>query len=394
MAINTNFPYISPTPGEIMILAVTPYHRMDDGSGIKKDVFTRVIDCGFNAITVSDTEDNIRKCFSILKGMDLSVIMCDEILAEDEEQKQNTMIALINEFKNNPLLGGYELKDEPLYSYLPTLKTFVDKIRGVDTSHMIDINLACSLEEKWVDSFTTYQAYLDYFQDEFTPAVWSHDFYPIRVSGRDLKVEVSGFFEYMQLFYGMGKRTNRPIWAYCMCMSYVEKCVNNGVENTCVLDGTKSGRPDPTEGELRFEAFSALAYGAQGIFYWAYTQRDPQALSKDNAVLGIWNEYYTNAPIDLQGTDTFSAAFGYISNLEVRGEGVLVSHIRNKGYNYIVIVNHDPMNAQQIKLEFTDPDRIENLIDNGEEEEEPGFSPDDKDWIGLLAGGYLIYRIK
>ena len=49
-------------------------------------------------------------------------------------------------------------------------------------------------------------------------------------------------------------------------------------------------RPIATEEYLRFEAFNALALGAQGIVYWSYAMQDPND-----------NGYYQSAVVDKNG---------------------------------------------------------------------------------------------
>lgn len=69
-----NYPYLSPTPGEITILAKSPYKDQNTES-ITKEAFKTLIDCGFNSIVVIDSIENTRKCFQTLSGMNLRIVM-------------------------------------------------------------------------------------------------------------------------------------------------------------------------------------------------------------------------------------------------------------------------------------------------------------------------------
>ncbi len=294
-------------------------------------------------------------------------------------------------------------------------------IREIDKSHIIQINLACTFdpnseqEKEHLGPYKTLNAYLKHFQSVFTPALWSYDFYPILLRNGQTVALISDFYKNMQIFYNQAKETKRPFWAYSMCMPYLTNCKEG---ETCDPNSpTASGRPIPTEGELRFEAFSALAYGAQGIVYWAYTQRDANSYS---------SEKYISAPIDSDGkktliwyrvqrvnneikkynhvfcgcevievahvgkvypgTQAYTPDFGYFKTLTAQNEGVLVSHIKNGGIHYLIIVNHNPLGTQHVTIKFLNPEKIIEMagVEMAPEEGQRMLGP----------GGYIIFKVK
>ncbi|MGN0237033.1 MAG: hypothetical protein ACI4AK_02955 [Lepagella sp.] len=166
---------------------------------------------------------------------------------------------------------------------------------------------------------------------------------------------------------------------------------------------------------MRFEAFSALAYGAQGIVYWQYRIHGcdsgkldtlipvlPSPVSQNsvsNSENGsTQNDQYTQeAPIDINGNQTpiwdmvrtvneeilkydyifyncnviehklcpegviIDVNFGCLRRLASYGKGVLISHIKTEIENingqkslrkFIVIVSSDPFNSQEIELYY------------------------------------------
>ena len=72
------------------------------------------------------------------------------------------------------------------------------------------------------------------------------------------------FYEDLEASSRIASLTHRPFWAYCMSMSHQLSYDETSGEGVLY--------PEATLGSLRFEAFSALAYGAQGIIYWTYCQ--------------------------------------------------------------------------------------------------------------------------
>ena len=428
-------PVAPPTPGAITILAkspVTPYNRDYPTDKYEAQFtsarFKEIFQCDFNAISIAAEKErdlDIAKTFERAEDSGLKIIICQQ--DKDEMQMSN----LVNKYKDNPLLGGYEMMDEPLFEKLSWLKAIHDKIRELDPKHLVYTNLAVDMtpsSSEWKDhlgDIGTLEEYLDYFQNMFHPVLWSYDFYPVRYYNRRTIVRTSDFYKFLQMFHDKAKKANRPFWTYSLCMPYVEKCYP---ASACVLGPDKNGRPIPTEGELRWEAFSALAYGAQGIVYWSYSQR--YSIKNSN---GVYGEYYTSAPIDLQGNKTeiwyrvqtvnseikmfnhvfygcevidvrhagttypgtkpFSSTFGFIKTLETEAQGVMVSHLKNGDNDFIVIVNHDPFNFQKIKLEFSDPNSI---IGISPVSPKPNPDEDDSETTGytyLQPGGYLIFKV-
>lgn len=401
MGTSANLPYHSPTPGEISIIAKTPY-RYD--RKITREVYEEVIDCGFNMAFLADNVTNIKTCFDVAKDLDLRFLITKGSIDDTEYLK------LVREYKDNPLLGGYELKDEPQFNELPSLKDISDKILGIDDSHLIDINIACDLSTTEMEIYfgpnNGLSEYLNYFQQLFTPAFWSYDYYPIKEINGVVQSNDSGFFYNMQLFFEQSKKTDRPFWAYCMCMPY---------------DYTTFSRPDPTLGQLSFEAFSALAYGAQGIVYWAYAQREPEGnlvftsapIDKEGNKTAIWyrvqninkqirsyNDVFCGCEVinvmhagkNYPATTPFSPeVFGYFKKIETMDMGVLVSHIKNNNRNYIVIVNHDPLHTQKISMTFQE--EIQSRIYELPEFIKPDFKPDGTHSRTLGPGGYVIFRV-
>ena len=145
-------------------------------------------------------------------------------------------------------------------------------------------------------------------------------------------------------------------------------------------------QPRPTEGYLRFEAYSALAYGAQGLIHWSYSQRPSNA-----------SETYLSAPINLKGEKTnvwnrvrnvnreiraYNPVFfnavplkcvhtgdvaskiqhkGYTAadaakeilpevKITSQKDGVLISHLKNGRKRYIVMANQNPFKSQRINF--------------------------------------------
>ncbi len=208
----------------------------------------------------------------------------------------------------------------------------------------------------------------------------------------------------------MAQATGQVMWTSCRCRKIVEPTFE---------------RPAPTLASLRFEVFSALAYGSQGIIFNTY------ANTPNNA-----DQKFSNAPVDNNGnktatwylvqqviseikryTDVFlggipvairhtgsmvypgatplSGEIGPCLSVNSGNAGVLVSHFANHGDNYLIIVNHDFQNAQPLSLKFASNRIVTELTTvNLDQVANTVVNSDGTRTIArtLQAGGYLIFK--
>ncbi len=206
----------------------------------------------------------------------------------------------------------------------------------------------------------------------------------------------------------MSKECGTPFWAYCQSMSFKNKDVQ---------------RPAATVPYLRFEAFSALAYGAQGIVYWTYGQRlstkneaylsalvnldgdkTPAwyaARQVNNEIKALNDVFYNSRLVDCRHTgdilyrDTkkLSGTFGPLKHIVSGKEGVMVSHLKTNGNDYLIIVSRDPFSSQTVRLNFDDV-KVEELTVSSSGN---NYSVRKKKINGsvkrsLSPGGYLVFN--
>ena len=221
----------------------------------------------------------------------------------------------------------------------------------------------------------SYKEYLERYQDNFSPAVYLFVYYPIIVQSGKVTVEYDRYFADLEAFSLLRRYTSAPFWAYINCQGY--KTSSREV-------------PAPKLEYIRFNVFSALAYGAQGLFYWTYRQiPDTSAEKFYNAPVGTngvrtntWNyvqqinaEVTALAPvfsgaeliqckhtgsIQYSGTQMMVDPVGPLMSISSNStKGVLVSWLFNNyssayiSSDYLVIVNHDVEQSQTLKLTFS-----------------------------------------
>ncbi len=168
-------------------------------------------------------------------------------------------------------------------TYWNQLTTAYGISSSLDQTRISIFNLIAESNTDWAGSFgidykdknlaeklDAARHYLNNLQTLFRPWIWSYDYYPIKDKVEHGSIVIGGtktdyekFYGYLGLYQDFTKKIGSEFWAYGMCMAhefYEDKTWTK----------LKDSFPTPTEGSLRFEVFSALLYGAQGIVYYRY----------------------------------------------------------------------------------------------------------------------------
>lgn len=386
--------YISPTPGKFPIIAWNPYYIRRTPT---RNDFQQLVNCGFNSALISDTFDKLYPLAPLIKDLDVSLIVNldwfftnhkDTLCCQVLKQLRN----YVNKEARPGLIGGYLLTDEPRMGEIPNVKAFLDTVTAADPAPLPWVNLV----GEPADAFMTengvrkgysdspelrekFKEYLSRFCDVVNPSMLSYDFYPIMQKSADsIEINFKDFYYDLALFAHTAKARGIPFWVFCETANYISQNPKS--------PELYPQRPVATEEYLRFEAFNALALGAQGIVYWAYAMQDPNE-----------DGYYRSAVVDKNGNHSLAWDAVTKINREIRehsdvflgatlegymfvgdqykrpsevffipaplpwqkcqisrrfGKGALVSRLSNKGKNYIAIVNQDPLKSSTIAFTY------------------------------------------
>lgn len=396
-----DYPYICPTPGEITICAYDLCAQ--DDLPDDKDI-ADFKECGFNTfIQENGTIGFFDLLLNKIEGSGLKGIISNDALRGGPAIKRNLFI---ERFKGSSALGGWEMQDEPLYDALSAQGQVYSEIYDKDSLHLIHFNLVGEMARDFVGPQTPdLYAYLEVVRNKVSPGLWSFDYYPIKkIDNGPLTVDADMFYSALESYLRISKTTQRPFWSCCLSMGFRQGVV-------C--------KPSPTEEHLRFAAFSALAYGAQGIAYWTYRQRADRpgssflhldapvdimgrktkvwyAVKNVNKEIKKYNDVFYGADVlevvhtgvkKYKNTKVLDAGFGPFVTLAGGEAGLLVSHIRNSGEDYIIIVNHDVERGQKIEFSLKKGASVWNMSDG----KRFGWSSRKRN-LSLDAGGYVIFK--
>lgn len=351
--------YKNPTLGEMPILGWFSL----TGQQITHERYLEMAEAGFN-ISFSHiyTIEETQKALDAAKDSGVKVL----VLAGGMGDKIEEMVKMA---KDHPSTVGYFLRDEPTAEGFPELSEMAQRIRAIDDEKLLYLNLLPNYVSPRDLHTKSYADYVRRFIDEVGLGLVSFDNYPVTFDGLR-----ENFYANLEDVAYESKRAGVPFWAFALSTAH-------------------DPYPVPTREALRLQIFSNLAYGAQGIQYFTYT-----------TPLGTqWN--FHNAPIDEndQRTDVYYlvkelnervqglshiwlgaevVALGHtgkkipfgtqrmkqlpksIKSIDADGIGLLISHLRNGRKEYVMVVNRDLNNAQNVNVECQR--KVKRIMDGGE----------------------------
>jgi hypothetical protein len=258
-----------------------------------------------------------------------------------------TVSSFVEQFKDHPALEAYYLQDEPSASLFSSLATQVEQIQSLDPNHWCYINLFPITASSSSLGTSSYESYVNSYLSTVPTQVLSFDIYPVmEVLG--VQIIQPQYYNNLEVISSKAKAAGIPFWAFALSTAH-------GVY------------PVPTLTHLRFQVFSNLAYGAQGIQYFTYWQPTDTSFhdapinangektstwyvvqSMNKEIKGI-SPVFLGATVDSvghtgtppAGTTAYTAS-APINNLTTSGsDGAVVSRLTNGSNEYLVVVNRD-----------------------------------------------------
>ena len=452
LAPKSKYPYKPPVSGEIAIIA-SNIRTLDDNGYIIKETFRQLLECNFNTAVLhgniddSSKKDTLTTYLGYAKNEDpiiniLANCYFFDLGGKNPENGIKQAEAFVEFFKNEhtytdkkgdvvsnnaSVIKGWVLKDEPTQDQLSqteygyNLKSIYDYILGNDPQQRpVQINLVGWFNHSYENERENYKTYLDTFQTNFNSNLWSYDLYPITQTSclintscnlaDNCKVNVyyKEFYWDLNTYHERSKATGGVFWAH--------------VQSAEFINGSKL-HPAVLESYIRFEAFSALAFGAQGIVYWTYRQQPNQPKEKYSSALidrnfnktPAWyfakrvnheikqySKVFVNSELkkwthvgEGYGQPVINQRIGALDGITASGIGALITQLRTNGKNYLVIVSHDVEEYQTVDMTFAYAGVIEltPTTSSGNHCREKVLSTTSIRRL-LIPGGYLIYEFK
>lgn len=174
-----------------------------------------------------------------LAGVKL-LVSCPELKNEPEKTVKKLM--------GHPAVAGYHLRDEPAINLYPELSDWAKRIQSVDKKHFCYVNLFPNVASSKQLGTESYEEYVQEYLNQIPVQFVSFDYYPVF---KDHLGE--SWYENLELISRKSLAAAKSFWAFVLTANY---------DNDHVTPQTIAA--------MRLQAFSNLAYGAQGIQYFTY----------------------------------------------------------------------------------------------------------------------------
>jgi hypothetical protein len=152
----------------------------------------------------------------------------------------------VADYRDRPAVGGYFVADEPNAGEFGAVGSLVAEVRAADPRRLAYVNLLPDYVRPADLRAASYADYLERFIAEVNPSLLSYDYYPF---GKEK--DRSTFFANLTAVASAARLHRLPFMLIALVMPH-------------------EPYRDPTEAELSWQVFHALAFGARGISYFAY----------------------------------------------------------------------------------------------------------------------------
>jgi hypothetical protein len=322
--------------------------------------YREVAECGFNYAMVPCSGATVKGNQAILdacKKYKIKYLAGDSrLMATGPENPAFTtnLNAVIAEYARHPALGGYYLSDEPSPTLFPQLGAVNQYLLAHDPKHLPFINLYPNYVPEWAIG-GSYEQYVDKFLDTVKPRLLSYDHYALLGDGSLRPI----FFQNLEIIRRQALKHDVPFALIFQVTPF-------------------AGVRDPSEAELRWQANTALAYGAKALLYFTYWTPtgdaafkssvaiiDPQGnrsrhfdqVKRVNAAIKAWaptlmklksTGVYHTGELPLATTALPANAIATVSS----GAFVIGTFRHEDGSEWLMIVNRDLRQPAKTKLHF------------------------------------------
>jgi len=303
-----------------------------------------------------DQQQNRLK-LALADSLDLQLLVTDRRLLRaglDELPLETAVFEAVQDYRPFSSLWGYLVAINPQRRDFPRLGRIQEQLAQADPDHpamfLIPDTDAVALDF----AVASYSAYLTLFMEIVRPAVLTCAL----LSDSEYRMRADGY-THLDLLHRVSARYKVPFWGVVQCLA-------------------PELQPPPQHSHLRVQIYSALAYGARGVHYYAYQAppklsfRAASAFQQNNGmpnrlydeVKTINSELQHLAPVlnQLQVEAVFHTdplpngclplptdALIY----RIDGKNILISYLRSKhGDRYALLLNKDTDRGAKIRVYF------------------------------------------
>lgn len=325
--------------------------------------FQKLADAGLTVVTVETEDENYLEQLEMAHKAGLKTLPIIGYLTARYElygEAYTGLDDMINLLKVHPATFAYHICDEPPISDIPSLKYRKERIEYLDPDHPVYINLNPDGSPSALGT-DYYRNYIEAFARDCEVKFISFDMYPILPEGA-----VMGYWhKCLSAVAEVTREYGIPFWAFAA---------------SCWIDSEGANvRGKPSVENLRLQAYTDMAYGAQMVQYFTIQQYGGTSLAPI-MLDGTWTEAYdylkeANLQVNkrsfvFEGCAVHKTRF--LGDVAVFGQALceddlpeeiaslsatgcaLVSLLENRGNEYVAIVNQSYTDKITVNAELND----------------------------------------
>jgi len=232
---------------------------------ITDDAFKDLADCNFTMnLSFYETPEHNKRALELGNKYNIKIIVHDNRIDPynpNIDEIYKSLDNVIEDYSRYPALFGYNIIDEPGFQLFDRAGIIVKYLETYNFQHYGYINLWPIYASKEQLGNSSYEEHVRKYMETVTPRILSFDHYPILYSS--IRPE---FYLNLEIIREAALYNNVPFWAFARSLPY-------------------GNYPFPTEGHLRFQVYSNLAYGAKGIQYYLYWPIIKGSWNYDHAIV-------------------------------------------------------------------------------------------------------------
>lgn len=262
--------------------------------------FAEVAGANFTvAMVQASSPEETKKALDLCKASGIKALVGDSrvhLRKRGEDTFTEGLDATVADYSGNPALWGYYVIDEPSAGSFNKIGEVNRHLLEKDPKHVPFVNLFPTYASKQQLGAFSYEQYVDEFCRVVGPKMLSYDHYALMADG-SVRPD---YFANLEII-------RRQSIKHKVDFNYILLSVPHGPY------------ADPAEGDIRWQASTALAYGARGLMYFTYTTpKDPQ-----------WD--FHDAIIDANGKQTAKYAIAKKVNGEIKMLGPTLMRLKSVG---------------------------------------------------------------
>lgn len=212
--------------------------------------YKELAEANFNVVIGGFGGADVAKQIALCEALDLKLI------ASARGKEATTL-------PESPAIWGYAIRDEPSAEDFPALRAASDAIAAARPGKLRYINLFPNYADASQLGTETYDEHVKQFMSVLEPDVLSMDHYPQFHPGRDGR---AGYCDNLETLRIHSMAAGVPFWNFFNIMPY-------------------GPHTDPTEGQIRWQVYTSLAYGARGVLYFCYYTPAGKEFPKGGAII-------------------------------------------------------------------------------------------------------------